>query len=130
MAPNFADSGIADFVAGASLGPLDVTAMRAGVDARARARAPGPALPAVFDVRAGSRAARVYRPGAEPGKPLLVRLHGGGWTIGGIESFDRVARRLAAGSGTSVLLLEYRLAPEHPWPAEVGGLLRGGAAHG
>lgn len=119
MTPEFADSGIADFVARASLGPMDVAAMRAGVDARARARAPGPELPTVRDVRAGSRPARVYRPVTEPIGPLLIWLHGGGWTIGGIESFDRVCRRLAVASRISVLLLDYRLAPEHPWPAAV-----------
>src|SRR5690349_14808988 len=98
---------------------MDVAAMRAGVDARARARAPGPELPTVRDVLAGSRPARVYRPVTEAIGPLLIWLHGGGWTIGSIESFDRVCRRLAVASGISVLLLDYRLAPEHPWPAAV-----------
>jgi acetyl esterase len=50
---------------------------------------------------------------------LLVWLHGGGWTVGGIPSFDRVCRRLAVASAVSVMLLDYRLAPEHPWPAAV-----------
>jgi acetyl esterase len=51
--------------------------------------------------------------------PLVLWLHGGGWTLGDVESYDRVCRRLAAGSGAAVLSLDYRLAPEHPWPASV-----------
>jgi acetyl esterase len=49
--------------------------------------------------------------------PLLVYLHGGGWTVGSIETHDRVARQLAALAGVRVLSVEYRLAPEHPYPA-------------
>jgi acetyl esterase len=119
VAAEFADSGIADFVAGASLGVLDVAAMRAGVSARASARTPGPELPDVFDVQAGSRPARVYRPDTAADGPVLVWLHGGGWTIGGIPFFDRVCRRLARAAAVSVVSLDYRLAPEHPWPAGV-----------
>ena len=119
MEPQFADDGIAAFVAGASLGPLDVGEMRAGVAQRAQRRARGPALAQVYDVTAADRPARVYRPDEAAGGPLLVWLHGGGWTIGDIVSFDRLSRRLAAASGVSVLTLDYRLAPEHPWPAAI-----------
>jgi acetyl esterase len=64
--------------------------------------------------------ARVYAPRHAPDTDaLLVWLHGGGWYVGDIESFDRVARVLANASGAKVLLPEYRLAPEHPWPAPV-----------
>lgn len=63
---------------------------------------------------------RVYAPQHDPGTDaLLVWLHGGGWYVGDIESFDRVARVLANASGAKVLLPEYRLAPEHPWPVPV-----------
>jgi acetyl esterase len=50
---------------------------------------------------------------------VIVYLHGGGWTIGSIETHDRACRRLADGSGCAVLSVHYRLAPEHPWPASV-----------
>ncbi|WP_445150728.1 alpha/beta hydrolase [Baekduia sp. Peel2402] len=64
--------------------------------------------------------ARVYAPlHDEDTDALLVWLHGGGWYVGDIESFDRVARVLANASGAKVLLVEYRLAPEHPWPTPV-----------
>ena len=70
------------------------------------------------DLRIGELAARLYRPVPGPA-PLVVYLHGGGWTIGSLESHDRICRRLADGSGAAVLAIGYRLAPEHPWPALV-----------
>ena len=73
---------------------------------------------AVAEVAAGGRPARLYVPVAGPA-PLVVYLHGGGWTIGSLDSHDRICRRLAQGSGAAVLALDYRLAPEHPWPASV-----------
>lgn len=60
----------------------------------------------------------MYRPVAGHA-PLTVYLHGGGWTIGSLETHDRVCRRLADGSGAAVLAIDYRLAPENPWPASV-----------
>jgi acetyl esterase len=46
-------------------------------------------------------------------------LHGGGWTIGSIDSHDHVCRAIADGAGLRVVSVGYRLAPEHPWPASV-----------
>ena len=58
---------------------------------------------------------------------MLVWLHGGGWYVGDIECFDRVTRQLANASGAVCLSVDYRLAPEHPYPAAVqDALLRGG----
>ena len=51
--------------------------------------------------------------------PAIAYFHGGGWTVGSIDSFDGVARRLAAASGSLVVSVGYRLAPEHPFPAPV-----------
>ncbi len=67
---------------------------------------------------AGPLAARLYVPhgAAEPG-PLLVYYHGGGWVIGDLETHDAPCRFLAANSGVRVLAIDYRLAPEHPFPA-------------
>ena len=48
---------------------------------------------------------------------VLVYLHGGGWVVGALDDFDALARHLARRSGCAVLLLDYRLAPEHPFPA-------------
>jgi acetyl esterase len=80
----------------------------------------GPAMAEVREIqiptRAGSVAARLYRPSDAPAG-LLVYLHGGGWVVGALDDYDALARTLAAQSGCAVLLPDYRLAPEHPFPA-------------
>jgi acetyl esterase len=83
---------------------------------------PGPALASVSDAQATSRAGqpirvRVYRPRAEGALPVLVYYHGGGWVIGNIEAVDRSMRLLADVAKTIVVSVDYRLAPEHPYPA-------------
>lgn len=67
--------------------------------------------------RAGSVAARLYRPGPDEGAPLFVYFHGGGWELGSVAMADRTMRRLALGSGCAVLSVEYRRTPEYPFPA-------------
>jgi acetyl esterase len=116
----FADERLAAFMAQASppLAEFDVAAMREGIAQRARARSRGPEMHAVRELRIGALPARLYHPAAGR-TPLVVYLHGGGWTIGSLESHDRLCRRLADGSGAAVLAIGYRLAPEHPWPASV-----------
>ncbi|MFL5898915.1 MAG: alpha/beta hydrolase [Solirubrobacterales bacterium] len=51
--------------------------------------------------------------------PLLVYFHGGGWVIGDLDTHDDPCRFLAAHSGVKLLAVDYRLAPEHPFPAAV-----------
>ncbi|MBL8447157.1 MAG: alpha/beta hydrolase [Zoogloeaceae bacterium] len=66
--------------------------------------------------------ARYYRPiSAEPDAtlPLLVYYHGGGWCIGDVNSYDVACRELANLSHCAVVSVEYRLAPEHPFPAAI-----------
>ncbi len=62
---------------------------------------------------------RVYRPaGREDARlPVYVHFHGGGWVFGGLDSHDVLCRRLCVGSGVLVVAVDYRLAPEHPYPA-------------
>lgn len=67
---------------------------------------------------AGPLDARLYAPSAAR-LPVLLYLHGGGFTIGSIETHDSLCRQLALRSGAAVLSLDYRLAPEHPFPAAV-----------
>ena len=66
----------------------------------------------------GDIPARLYTPaGAPPKTPGLVYFHGGGFVIGDLESHDGHCRRLAALAGIRVLAVDYRLAPENPFPA-------------
>ncbi len=70
----------------------------------------------VRDVDAGGVPARLYHPSPDV-TGLLVYFHGGGWVIGDLESHDGTCRSLANNSGHAVLSIDYRLAPEHPFPA-------------
>ena len=63
--------------------------------------------------------ARLYLPGKETGYPLFVFLHGGGWVIGDLESAGNMARFLCRHVNCAVLSVDYRLAPEHVFPAAV-----------
>lgn len=76
------------------------------------------ALSDVADLTADGVPVRLYRPHDERGG-LLVYFHGGGWVIGDLDTHDGVCRSLASRSGHSVLAVDYRLAPEHPYPAAV-----------
>src|SRR5688500_4701443 len=67
----------------------------------------------------GDRPARVYRPEGEGPWPTTVFLHGGGFVIGDLDTHDQVCRRLCRDAETVVLSVDYRLAPEHPFPAGV-----------
>ncbi|MFA1542801.1 alpha/beta hydrolase [Actinomadura monticuli] len=87
---------------------------------RTKVLLPGvPARPvATRKVDAGGVPARLYTPkGLAEGSPLLVFYHGGGWVVGDIETHDTVCRYLAVHAEVRVLSIEYRLAPEHPYPA-------------
>ncbi len=69
-----------------------------------------------FDGPAGPVDVRLYRD-AEPPAPGLVFYHGGGWTLGTLDSADGICRSLARRGGGVVVSVDYRLAPEHPFPA-------------
>jgi acetyl esterase len=86
---------------------------------------PAPQIGAVRDVLAeGAQAipVRVYRPAGVADSrrlPVLVYFHGGGWVIGDLETHDVLCRQLTAEAGVSVIAVDYRLAPEHKFPAAV-----------
>ena len=107
---------------------MGLPALSAGTPADARmlmasgrpALGPGPDVPEIrhldIPTRAGRVPARLIVPeGRAAG--LLIYLHGGGWVIGTLADFEMLGRALAVRSGCAVLLLDYRLAPEHPYPA-------------
>jgi acetyl esterase len=71
----------------------------------------------VRDHRVGDVLVRTYRPEGEGPLPVVVYLHGGGWIMGTLDSYDSLLRALANASGAIVAGVEYRLAPEHRYPA-------------
>ncbi|MBL4846249.1 MAG: alpha/beta hydrolase [Planctomycetes bacterium] len=96
-----------------------VEASRAGFRTTSRLLAPRDACPSedrTVEGAAGPLPARLYvPPGADSG--LLLFFHGGGWVIGDLETHDSVCKALAVRAGRRVLAVDYRLAPEHPFPA-------------
>ncbi len=83
---------------------------------------PAPAMGRVEDfqvpVADGHVRARVLVP-LQGARGVVVYLHGGGWVIGAIDEFDTMARKLAERTSCAVVLVEYRLAPEHRYPVAV-----------
>jgi len=71
----------------------------------------------VRDIRVGEVPVRTFRPEGDGPFPVLVYLHGGGWMMGTLDSYDSLLRALANASGAIVAGVDYRLAPEHRYPA-------------
>ena len=97
--------------------------VRAGIRAMSLGTAP-PANPAPTADRripgaAGDIAVRVYRPDAPGPLPVVVFFHGGGFVIGDLDTHDGICHALATGVPAVVVSVDYRLAPEHPFPAAV-----------
>jgi acetyl esterase len=109
-------------------------------DTRPACTPPAPEIGSVRDLVAESPAGpvplRLYRPAGAPASralPALVFFHGGGWVIGDLETHDVMCRQIAAGAGIGVVAVDYRLAPEHRYPAAVDdawAATRWIAAHG
>jgi acetyl esterase len=72
---------------------------------------------------AGLLRVRHYAPGSGDGRPLTVYLHGGGFMIGDLDTHDEPCRILCREARTHVLSVDYRLAPEHPFPAALDDTL-------
>ena len=97
---------------------LSVAQARAQLDAL-RAAAPAPQLAPLHEMRdldAGSIRVRLYRP-TEGTLPVIVFVHGGGWVLRTVEDYDPFCSHLARITGHAVISVDYRLAPEHPYPA-------------
>ncbi|MEV0166804.1 alpha/beta hydrolase [Nonomuraea fuscirosea] len=100
-----------------ALSPAEIREMREQ-DPLAPHRGPLTKLPFVRDERAGEVPIRIYR--ADPGDgplPVVVYFHGGGWVFGSVKRNDATGRDLAIRTGSVVVSVDYRLAPEDPFPA-------------
>lgn len=92
-----------------------VAAARAEMRAAVGPLAERVALDHVADLDAGGVPARLYRP--RRGAPVALYVHGGGWVLHDLETHDAFCRYLADASGFALLAVDYRRAPEHPYPA-------------
>ena len=125
MALDEATTALLAGMAASGLGPLhELTPAEArGRMAAMRGEAPpGPDMASVRDARVrasgGFVPVRVLVPAQRP-RGVIVYYHGGGWVIGGLDDFDRLGRLLAQRTGCTVILVDYRLAPEYRYPTAV-----------
>jgi acetyl esterase len=99
---------------------MTVADARAMTESRAQAMSgPGEDVQSVEDLRVEGVPIRLYAPTAEPDLPLLVYFHGGGWVIGSLDTHDSLCRALANRAGCRLAAVDYRLGPEHRFPAAV-----------
>ena len=107
--------------------PATIQEMRAGMEMFAGfINANPPAVGRVAErvpIADGVRADVIVPPGEGP-FPTLIYLHGGGWSIGSPTTHAKIARQLCAGAGAVVVNVEYRLAPEHPFPVPLEDCVR------
>lgn len=100
--------------------PRSIEGLRREMVMRAKG-SPKPELTSIVDyapvLNGAQLPMRLYKSNAEDTLPLVIFFHGGGWVAGSIESHDSQARQLAIESECAVLSVDYRLAPEHPYPA-------------
>ena len=119
---------------------LEPAAARAQFEAAMKARLatfPPPPVAGVEDRTvpgpAGPIPVRVYRPSEAAGQPVLAYFHGGGHVIGSLDTHDTIARNLCREAGCLVVSVDYRMGPEHPFPAAVDdcfAVVRWLAGHG
>lgn len=123
LSPEVAE--IVRLIAGSQIGGRDLAETRR-IFTQVR-RALGGPVPEIASIReetiigpGGPLRLRLYRPSfGFRALPALLFFHGGGWTVGDLDSHDILCRQLAIATGHAIVAVDYRLAPEHPWPAAI-----------
>lgn len=114
---------VADAASGAGLPPmveLTPPEARERIRGALQACAPGPEVASIEMHTVGDGVSvRIYRPRRATGTGTVVHFHGGGWVTGDFDYADPMCRLLADTAGVPVVSVDYRLAPEHPFPAAV-----------
>jgi len=108
----------------AEMEPLhELSPQRARERAAAMRSGGGPAVGAVedrtLDGPGGDLPVRIYRPEGDGPAPTVVHFHGGGWVVGDLDGSEQFCRHLCLAADAVVVSVDYRLAPEHPFPAAV-----------
>lgn len=100
---------------------LPVDEARRLYEARIAAMAPPAEVPTVYDLLlagpGGPLRVRIYRPMMQQNQPMVVFFHGSGFVLCSLETHDGMCRNICAGAGCIVVSVDYRLAPEHKYPA-------------
>ncbi|PBD00369.1 catio diffusion facilitator CzcD-associated flavoprotein CzcO [Streptomyces sp. Ag82_O1-15] len=106
--------------------PLEESSLeeiRAGIETFKHLQLPVPSDVGITDTQyptaGGERTVRLYRPPVEGPLPVVVFFHGGGWVAGSLDLYDEPCASLARRLGALVVSPDYRLAPEHPFPAAI-----------
>jgi len=119
----FADAVQRDYARLAVPEPTVEHSRNAALTVRERWKQGGPEMARVSDHRVGvgntEIVVRLFEPAIEPDRPVLVYLHGGGWTLFSLETHDRLMREYAARTGFKVLGVDYSLAPENRFPHQI-----------
>lgn len=97
--------------------PQTVAERREGYMGLSTIVGPGPEVDTVTTTEIAGVPVRIYAPADAVG--IFVFYHGGGYTIGDLDSHDQPCRQLAVEAGATIISVDYRLAPEHPFPAGV-----------
>ena len=110
-------------------GPKDgrpISQLRAEMDLEASLARGRPPRMRMADIHVAGVPCREYlppRPAEHPAGATILYLHGGGWTLGSLETHDAPCRHIAAGTGVRVVSADYRMAPEAPFPAAVDDVM-------
>ncbi len=118
---------LATVAAMATFDPADLAQVRSSAEAGKLALGAGPDLPIVVETTLGEGDLHPGAPdvrirllaGTDRPKGLIAYIHGGGWVMYSIDHYDRLARHLAEVTGWAVAMIDYPIAPEHPFPEPV-----------